>query len=186
MGVEIHGWIEFRNAALDDFLEEVNWHGVVDVGYFLPRNTNAFGCLFGVRNPSNFVPVAANRGVPADASEQVKADTKKQDWCFAHSWITWQELTLINWDESVLNAFVRSYKKDEDGEWKGEGGFIPNAPIEYIEGASWKENDTLNVIERISRADAVKGTFDLTFDLMKRLSQDYGGEFVRLVVWFDG
>ena len=186
MGVNIRGWIEFRDAALDESLGEVDWHGVVDVGHFLPRNTNVFGCLFGIKNPSHFVPIAANRDVPADASEQVKADTREQDWCFGHTWISWRELTQIDWDESVINAFVRRYKKDENGEWKSDGGFIPGPPFEYIEGASWQEGDTWNVIERISRADAVEGTFDLTFDLMKRLAQDYGAEFVRLVVWFDG
>lgn len=181
MGVEIHGWIEVRDATLDEFLEEINWIGVVDVGYFLPRDTNAFGCLFGVRNPSRFIPIAADRGIPADVSETVKSAIGPQDLSYNHSWITWQELTEINWDESVLNAFVRRYIKDENGEWKSDGGFIPHPPIEYIEGKRWKNGDTLNVIERISRADAVKGTFDLTFDLMKRLAQDYGDEFVRMV-----
>ena len=186
MGIEIRGWIEFRDAALDEFLGKINWHGVIDLSYFLPRNTNAFGCLFGARNPSHFVPIAANRGIPNDVSEPVKSEMGPQNGFFHHSWITWQELTQVDWEESVLDAFVRRYKQDENGNWKSEGTFIPHPPIEYIEGASWQNGDTWNVIERISRADAVKGTFDLTFDLMKRLAQDYGDEFVRLVVWFVG
>jgi len=170
---------------LDASFNEVNWYGIVSVGFLLHRNTNAFGCLFGIRNPSNFVPVAAERGLPPDKSEEVEKDADEQDWCYGHTWITWQELTQIDWNESVINAFVRRYKKNEKGEWISDGGFIPNTPINYVEGNSWEEGGCLNKVERITRADAVKGTFDLVFDLMERLAKNFGDEFVRLVVWFD-
>jgi hypothetical protein len=186
MGVNIRGWIEARDAKLDAPFNEVKWCGVVKVDFLLHRNTNAFGCLFGVGNPSHFVPVAVERGLPPDQSEEVEADAKEQEWCFGHSWVTWWELKQVDWDESVIDAFVRRYKKNEKGEWVSDGGFIPDTATDHTEGNTWDDGEYLNKVEHLSRADAVKETFDLVFGLMERMAKDFGDESVRLVVWFDG
>lgn len=186
MGVDIDGWIEVRDKPLDDFFSEITWFGVIQVGVLLHRNTNAFGCLFGVRNPSGFVPIAAHRGLPPDASDRVRGEIKEPDEYHSHTWVTWSELQQVDWDESVINAFINTYRKGEDGAWINDGGYIPREPIEYIEGKAWEEKGRLHKIERLTRAEAIqKGAFGLVFDLMKRLSEDFGDDYVRLVVWFD-
>ena len=156
MGVDLYGYIEIKKAEVDESLGEAIWFFVVDVDILVERNTDAFGCLFGVRNPNHFVPVAANRGVPHDASRIGQHANENPEWFHSHTWVTWRELRQVNWQESVER------RKDENSQ---EPTFSAKS-------------------ERITRAEAVGDTFDLVFDLMKRLAQSFGDDSVRLVVWF--
>lgn len=60
MGTDISGFLEYR-APQDD--QEPLWysaHGLSSLNDNV-RNYDAFGCLFGVRNYANFLPLAAGR-----------------------------------------------------------------------------------------------------------------------------
>ena len=80
MGVDICGSVEFRDAVLDEFRGWKVWYAVINAGIILDRSCAMFGSLFGVRNPTDFAPVAANRGLPDDVSEEVKADAKGEGY----------------------------------------------------------------------------------------------------------
>jgi hypothetical protein len=186
MGTDIRGWVEFRDAGLDAGAGEVIWYPVIDAGALLDRGYSAFGSLFGVRNYSNFTPIAAGRGLPDDVSEAVRKDAA---WEGNHdpTWITWREIQQIDWDESVVDAFVREYKRSpETGEWVLVGGFRPSTPLDRQEGDTWGKGDQQFRIERVTRRTALGDAgFDLVFEMMEALAKRYGDQYVRLVVWFD-
>lgn len=111
MGADIHGWVEVRYEYLDEFDGLNIWYAIIKAGQLLDRDYDAFGMLFGVRNRAGFVPVANHRGLPADASDEVREhgtppeDAGEDDWICYHSptWITYAEIKAINWDESALD-----------------------------------------------------------------------------------
>ena len=165
MGTDIRGWVDFREAWLDESVGETNWYPVIDAGWLLARDYSAFGALFGVRN-SNFAPVAARRGLPEDVSDFVRQDAAWKG-SHDHTWITWQELREIDWSESAVDTCVHKYQRSENGEWVRVGGFRSG-------------------VERVTRREALVDTgFDLVFEMMEAMAKRYGDACVRLVVWFD-
>lgn len=94
MGTDIDGWIECRRMLIDD----ETWEPVMKLGFvYVGRDYQAFRHLFGVRNTANVQPIAAKRGLPDDASPQVKEDARFSGLS-AHSWISWQELKQSDWE----------------------------------------------------------------------------------------
>lgn len=68
------------------------------LGYvYLGRDYQAFRQLFGVRNAANVQPIAAQRGLPKDASPQVTEDASFSG-LYAHSWVSWRELKQSDWE----------------------------------------------------------------------------------------
>ncbi len=111
MGTDINGWVEvspsFRDAS-SPYLSDRRWDAVVKIGSIIQRNYNAFGCLFGVMNLVNFAPLAAERGMPDDVSEEAEAAyleaTEEPASAFSPSWITWAELRAADWDARAATA----------------------------------------------------------------------------------
>lgn len=101
MEVDIHGSVEFRDANLDEGRDWKDWYAVINAGIILDRSYAMFGSLFGVRNPTDFVPVAADRGLPDDVSEEVKGDAEGEG-NHSYTWITWEELQAVDWDATGL------------------------------------------------------------------------------------
>src|SRR5262249_13873315 len=91
------------------------------------RNYDAFGCLFGVKNYARFVPLVAQRGLPDDLSEGVRAVAehyRSTAGCFLDpTWVSWAELKAVNWDEKspATDLRIHKYKRDEGGEGVCEG-----------------------------------------------------------------
>src|SRR5579862_3951621 len=103
MGTNIYGWVEVRSL----YVEEPLWMAVLQIWPLLERNYLMFGSLFGVRNLAGFRPVAPERGIPADASTEVKQEfTADQAEYPAQShwpsWISWQEIKAIDWEERTV------------------------------------------------------------------------------------
>ena len=144
MGVLIHGSVEIRNTCLDKDRDGKDWWAVINAGILLDQSYAMYGSLFGIRNTTTFVPAAPSRGLPEDISEEVKGDAVGEGF-HSYTWITWEELQAIDWDEVGL-----------------------------IYGA-----------EQILRRDALGESGSLLLELMKPLADRYGGQCVRLVVWFD-
>jgi hypothetical protein len=160
MGVDIDGWVEVRHVSADHrpWHRPADWIAVIAMGGLVSRNRDMFGCLFGVHNPSHFVPVAPNRGFPLDPSMVVQKAIAQLEPLIASrdvhsaSWLTWSEIKQIDW----------------------------NMPAEVTGPVG------LSSVDRIAkRRDALEWDWLLLFDLMRRVARDYGGDNVRLVVWFD-
>lgn len=85
------------------------------------RDYDAFGCLFGVMNLAGFRPAAADRGLPADASELVRQQHRAlyqpARWT---TWVSWAEIAAIDWDEPAeyTDARLHEYHRDEAGQWR--------------------------------------------------------------------
>lgn len=104
----------------------------MDIGLFVGRCYDAFGCLFGVRNYANFNPVAETRGLPDNPSFTVKCDIRRfhDDWqpgdplpesvgFHSTSYLTLEEIDEIDWDEEAEDADERVHVY-RDGEYTGK------------------------------------------------------------------
>jgi hypothetical protein len=189
MSTSIHGWIEIYLPIIEE------WAAITNISLLVEQNYNAYGCLFGVRNYSNFVPIAAERGVPMDASDVFKNETTDLEYYNYPSWISFNEIESMDWEESVIDAHVHVYKRLENGEYatSSSAGYVPNKPFNRRVGDVWVaegkdarfyDNGELHKVERITRRDALRA-FKVVFDIMAILAKQNGSENVRLVVWFD-
>ncbi|MEU0629177.1 hypothetical protein [Streptomyces sp. NPDC005989] len=106
MGTDIHGFIEVRNSCIetsepDDDELFFRWHPAIDLDHVYDgRSYAAFDCLFGVRGRS-FEPLAAQRGIPRDASRATtRAFGREAEDAHSPSWISWAELEGADWDST--------------------------------------------------------------------------------------
>lgn len=93
MGSDIHSRAEKRVGG--------KWIGL-DVEAFESRNYGFFGWLAGVRNYSGLGPIAADRGLPKDASAE--ASKHYADWAgVAHSesWVGVSELLAVDYEQTI-------------------------------------------------------------------------------------
>lgn len=117
MGTDIRGYVEIRSPWTEA------WRSVVEIRPLVGRNRDAFGCLFGVRNTARFAPIAAQRGLPDDLSDEVRTIAEHyqplEGAFLDSSWISWAELKAIDWDEQALatDLCIHIYRRDARGEW---------------------------------------------------------------------
>jgi hypothetical protein len=92
MGCDIHTHAECRDSA-------GKWVKIPGLTPFDWRSYGLYGWLADVRNYSAIPPVAERRGVPDDASAEVKEDYESWD-CDAHSasWLSMAELLAFDYD----------------------------------------------------------------------------------------
>lgn len=89
MGTDIHGFAEVFYPAKNE------WFAVIDLDESLTRNYDMFGRLFGVQNNKSYHPIAANRGLPANASYLAKQEAEADEaigCCHSKSWVSYHEL----------------------------------------------------------------------------------------------
>ena len=130
MGIDIEGFIECRPwGSWPDDPPEIPWEAAARLDCLnITRDYDAFGCLFGVQNFAGFRPLAADRGLPGDASDLVRQERQAlyqpAKWT---TWIGWDEVRAIDWDEPADHADARlhEYRRGEDGRWQ------------YVSEASW-------------------------------------------------
>jgi hypothetical protein len=192
MGVDIEGWVEIKPKN-----REGKWVAHTWIDHTLvPGDSFAFGCLFGVRDWI-FRPIAAGRGIPEDASEEVKECALISDDGYSHSytWITWAEIQNIDLDEEaedLSRGFVHCYKKNLRGELVLTAR-VSNSPHHFPSdvwgalqgGRTIEEDDKIYRLERVKRRNALPGNFEALFGLMASLAEEHGAENIRLVCWFD-
>jgi hypothetical protein len=215
MGVDIAGWVEVKPEYYDppshlDF--DRQWVGVVShLGFLVGRDYDAFGCLFGVKNAANFLPLAAERGIPDDASPEVRGDIARYgEEAFSASWVTWAELRAMDWEEEGVYAdsALHQYIRDEHGQlvydtkatWSRPFAehvlppeevepslyaaiLSPEYPV-YPEGQEWEIDGVVYRAEKLRRKDALGDAWRMVFGMMAALAARYGDDGVRLVVWF--
>ncbi|MFJ8007365.1 hypothetical protein [Streptomyces fagopyri] len=207
MGTDISGFVECRAWHLNEEDEDSVWRAAIDLFFLnITRNYDAFGCLFGVRNYANFPPLAADRGLPADASETVRVELDQlaewPDQAYGTTWITWTEIKEVDWGEPTASADSRlhQYRRTPDGlrltgkfAWSsrfaqtvGLPAQVPGEVQEWPEGSEWLIGDTLYRSEKLRRRDAVPetGEWKPVWTVMEALASQHGDDNVRLVVWF--
>ncbi|WP_199517246.1 hypothetical protein [Nucisporomicrobium flavum] len=196
MGTDIAGAVEVRphgpgsswvltDVSLDD----------------LPRHYDAYGLLFGVRNFAGFDAVAPGRGLPDDASPELfgsKLSAGEHD----HTWVSWTELARIDWSAQAprVDDRIHEYKVTAEGmlfvgkaghhgsAWRAVAGESADPRgSSYTEGTEWRADDRIWRVERLSQGDVLRSDPQLRelFDTMRDLAERYGGDNVRLIVWFD-
>ena len=146
-----------------------------------------FSSLFAAAYGSaQFRPVAANRGLPLDISEQASDDYLTWDCVMGETWVSLQEIQKVDWDEQAVDRRPRKYEANSSGQMVYVGESSDPLPTDMIEeGSSWQVGKTLFKIERASRRKSLRRDWQLLFRLMGELAADYGDENVRLVIWFD-
>ncbi|MFC4906343.1 hypothetical protein [Actinomadura gamaensis] len=197
MATDIHGFFECRMRT--DPLDR--WRGVLDLrDVYGRRSYPAFGCLFGVCERLGFRPVAGGRGLPLDAAPQTRA--AQHEGLHGHTWIGWQELAGIDWDEPSErpDSRVRHYRRRGDGTLELVGTYLwdtaftdrldvaanAGGPAAWAERREWTDGGTVYRADRARRRDAVDtAEWAPVWKIMEVLAGVHGPGNVRLVVWFD-
>ncbi len=119
MGTYHYGWIEVN--VIDRSGEDL-WFGVVDIGVLAEQSYRIYGELFGVRAKEGVIPIAANRGLPSDASDNTRQDLVGSD-LRGHTWIGWDELRRFS-GQALLS-------EQEDWGWRFVIGAMMALQKEY-------------------------------------------------------
>jgi hypothetical protein len=150
MGCDIHAYAEVRRDGRWECAQEV----------FDCRDYGLFGWLANVRNYSAVPPLAAPRGLPNDASTDVRKEAEGWDGDgHTHSWLSAAELLAFDYDATfenrrvtrVLESGVRHGGCTAD---VGEG-----TVVSYREFFGKCLTDTLDVLRRLGEPDAVRVVF---------------------------
>jgi hypothetical protein len=105
MGLQLHGWIEIR---IPDYSQ--GWEEAINVDHLgIGRMNEIFIHVFGImpsgsRVEDDLYPLAAARGVPSDASPEVREwDPEDPRTGYkGHTWILWSELEHTPWGQGTL------------------------------------------------------------------------------------
>ncbi|AUX48455.1 uncharacterized protein SOCE26_099900 [Sorangium cellulosum] len=182
---QIYGAVEFRIRD--------EWYDVIYISSLLLQHCDLNGCLFGVDNYAGFVPLFANRGIPADCSENMrqKMDVYLDDESWP-SWVLYSELIRVDWDECALSRDCRisEYVVCADGKENFVTKWLNKLGCDWVRQVLETEQEARSgdrVFRRpvLRRADAIADTeFGLLMKLMACLADRFGADGVRLVVWF--
>ncbi len=83
------GWIEIREA--DNY-----WHSVMRITALIPQAPDVTAVLFDVDNLKAVKPIASNRGMPHDISDEVAFDyDKDKEWAHFDTWIRPSEIAQV-------------------------------------------------------------------------------------------
>lgn len=168
----------------------------------MDQNYDVFGSVFGVRNYANFRPIAPERGIPGDSSEELKQIFgTSEEYSFSPSWITWSEIKTIDWEEEAEKEDSRLwiYDKGKGDEYvlTEKAGYSHSMLAQKLSlteetiAASWKHGQVWEIegrryeVVRMKRKQALTRGWELLFQLMEVLATSSGDEGVRLVVWFN-
>lgn len=218
IGCDIHGVVEidwrgkYRDEGEEVDEEDRRWMTFIDnVGMWLGRSYDTFGMLFGVRNYANFDPIAAKRGLPENISDNLQEEVDYYDErgllggidFHSASYITFDEIEEIEWDEEAENADSRVHVYDDDGNFLHKASYVGSLTDEERKRIEKGETVTKTMehgdplsgveqgdkthykLEKITRQEALSGAWERLFDTLRDFAEVYGEENIRLVVWFD-
>lgn len=193
MGTDMDGGVEVRPRGGVWRLHPIE-------PWTLTEDYDVMGMLFGIRNYAGFSPIAHSRGLPDDISAELASELSSSA---AHdpTSVTYQELANVDWSAAADSTDQRIYHYiNVDGEyvlfaksieglyWQSIAGkdAVPDGS-KYPEGTEWRTADHLWRVQRMTRQDVLDQNQPLRHVLaqMKDLAETYGGDNVRLVVWFD-
>lgn len=126
----------FDNPYYNEDWKIDEWnHSYTDEPYS-SRNYDLFAILADVRNGTGFAgcitshgfnPIADNKGIPEDVSDEVK---ELLDWGYGHSYFNLKELKEYDWDQEVVHVGVIS----EEAYVKMKNGELPTSRCGGISG----------------------------------------------------
>lgn len=172
MGTDIHGAIECR-PGLGLRAPHARVYALDLELACTTRNYDAFGCLFGVMNFAGFDPVAAGRGLPADAAAHTRDKAAGMlPPFFGMTWIGWDEIEALEWDHAAPrpDARLHEYRRDDAGAWRYAGKGETSASFAaqlartaapatggtWPAGTEWLIGDRLYRSEILTRNDAIR------------------------------
>ena len=175
MGTDIHGWVEVNSL--------IGWYAVVNAGWLLDRDYRMFGSLFGVRNNTEFTPLASLRGLPENATAEARRVFGDSESYHSLTYITLRELRSVDWDELALDGRA-SGRENGDSE-VCEATVLEKTDPRRIDGATWEEGKIVFSVKAVSRKESLGASGNLVLNLMETLSARYSEDEIRLVVYFD-
>lgn len=142
MGCDIHLFAESRIAEFQiEGWEVVPGFGVChDDGYpcceyFEPRNYDLFSILAGVRNVEGFLPIDEPRGIPEDATKEIRQCLEDHD-IHTTSWFTLEELLQFDWTQTATKKrIVSASAYAEWSRWRREEGLGPESYCAAVFGS---------------------------------------------------
>lgn len=202
MGTDIYGAIEIEHFD--------HWYAQNRLLGLVGRSYDSFSTLFGVREFVPFEPVAADRGLPDDLSDRVEERVDEYrnhrsgenliGTASFHSptWVTYDELLEVDWDEKATERDSRYSVLDENMEPTGSKfahatghaeriaenrDRLANGEAVQFETASGETRYLKR--QRPTRRDALSDSWEwLIFDLLDSYTARFDPEQIRLVVWF--
>lgn len=184
MGINISGCLEISHSDLADQYGGLRWERAVDLSVLLPsRDYVLYHSLFGIGDHTDFQPVAPGRGLPEDASACVSDDKERilSQAYFGHTWLTFQELQSIDWDESAVEGIAWEYS---EGKATGDGITVRKEDPRRVLGTEFEERGSQWKFERITRRESLGEGGPLLCELMAALARQFGADCVRAIVWF--
>jgi hypothetical protein len=200
MGTDIYGWVEYWDPSAE------RWVGVIKlVPLVSDRNYEFFAWLFGVgRRPDipmrwKDPPIAAGRGLPPDASDEVAAAyaaamARFPEEFYGVTWATWREVQTIDWDEPIEDMIVATRVGQPGGvyQWRSQflqhhADLLPDQAESLHPGQRWTAGDKMYEVVAMRRRDVLEECWSLLFRLMQVLASRFEDtDQLRWVVWFEG
>lgn len=169
MSQDVSGWVEIAWNPPDD------WERVLSVGILVDRNRSLWSWL--LQGSGAFPSAVPQRTLPGNLSAELLHEIEQlqpmvsQGEVHSFNWITWAEIENVDWSMGPK-----------------EGREPKSVEPQYVVDANGHQRVIL--VEQIyqTRQDTLRDSpgWMLLFDLMRRLADRYGGDNVRLVVWFEG
>jgi hypothetical protein len=121
--------------------------------YYTTRNYSLFAILAGVRNGlrGDFGPIAAPKGIPADASPEVtRLAAQRGEWVHDHSWLTLAEIFAYDWTQVVTqHGYVDAEHYYLWTLWGRDHGEPPQRYANGVTGDIVTEEEMVRYIARI-------------------------------------
>lgn len=213
MGCDIYIYAEVRSKGVGDNALTC-WQKVGDVfdsdlgktdQPYKGRNYDLFGILADVRNGVGFAgcdtgdgfkPIDEQRGIPKDASPEIKSMSECVDW-HSHSYLTLKELLDYDWFQKTvirgwvnLEEFKTFIKKGEPDSWCGGVGgrqIDKDKMLELIKDRQDKGESEVEYYTQISWGknynECCQYFLENTIPALQKLADN--PEDVRIVFWFD-
>ncbi len=115
MTMGVYAWVETRYHHKWEMAFKASW---------IFQRTDVSDCLFLPNEEYGFKPVAINRGLPKDVSEEVKQYNHEE--CLFHTWLTYKEIEQIDWKKPLkkrlfkMSTFICTPKTLSVPKWLSE------------------------------------------------------------------
>lgn len=203
MGCDIHPYVEMKGDdgkwhAVKPAGNDPRWAKPEDIEWDFNRSYHSFSVLAGVRNSDEYRPIAEPRGIPEDASQEVKDESERWDSDgHSHSWLSLSEILAYDWDQKVTNTgivgeseFKSFMEKGEPESWCGGVGggnvkHITNSEMKRIVMEGRAEGDEAFYYTELTWETKVKDYCGTLLSFVESLKKLGDPERIRVVFWFD-
>jgi hypothetical protein len=147
MGYSVHGWVERH-----DFSGE--WSGVLGLDSFLDRGDLALSILFGGSGWDEVTsPLGPVRGFPHDlspeAAQQIARIQAAGDMGWPQSWVTWDEVRSLDWDQPVAGTWFTVHRYDRSVDPPRFVEEVDHGRLPELVGHTWEDLTNDRYLEEI-------------------------------------